>query len=405
MQAALESLYTTFHNEWSIEKDLCDSFYFVPDPVAPTHVRFLPYLACERVYTMLGSIRKKVLSSGYPQRTFQTTRLRTSNFNVTNLPYRGATRQPAGSDSVSLTDIEQHQLRQLIKELSSSASSQQFREEDVFKALQVIRSMVRPIRKALKRETRESARKGNQGRILPLAGEHTALAHLSPSDSRSITTHPLVSAYVPQLGCPLPLPLEQSHRQAFGLLLDSNSREAPNPLPIFPSRIAASVALVTRESLLRAQEALYDILRVRSTLTYWLHFANVKIDKAQREELIKAIWKKERPEEDPVHLIESHGIIEKPVLDNGLERYTLYRYYPQVCDRRFQKHVSSLAALPKRPTFNWEGLFDGLSALRHGYQREAYEAKGNIISYTMCRGSGKEKEVSVLQLHLRISDC
>ncbi|KAJ9122313.1 hypothetical protein QFC22_001734 [Naganishia vaughanmartiniae] len=297
--------------------------------------------------------------------------------------------EPVRSDSIPLTDTEQHQLRQLIKELSSSPTRQHLQQEDVFKALQVIRSMVRPIRKARKRENRESARKGQAGRIL----QHTTLAPLSPSVSRTIATQPLPSTYVPQLGCPLPLPLEQSHRQAFGLLLESNSRSSPAPLPIFPSRIAASVASVTRDSLLRAQEALYDVLRMRSTLTYWLHFTEVEIDKTQREELIKTIWKKERPEEDIIS-VAGNDATRKPVLDNGLERFTLNQYQPQICDRHVQTHVSSFVASPRRPTFTWERVFDGLSALKHDYRRESYEEMGNIISYSLCRGSGKEKEIS-----------
>jgi hypothetical protein len=304
------------------------------------------------------------------------------------------TREPGTSESVPLTDEEQHQLRQLIKQLSSSTAGQQFQEEDVVKALQVIRSMVRPIRKARKRENKESGRKGNSGRILPITGEHTTSASLSPSDNRAITTQTIFSTYVPQLGCPLPLPLEPTHKEAFKLLLQSNAHQASEPFPIFPSRIAASVASVTRESLLRAQEALYDILRVRSTLTYWLHFAEVEIDTPQRKELIKAISKKERSEDHNAEFTGEDGILNKPVLDNGLERYTLYRYQPEICDRRSLKHISTLVSVPRRPTFNWEGVFDGLSSLKHDYRRESYEAEGNIISYSLCRGSGKEKEVS-----------
>ncbi|KAJ9100618.1 hypothetical protein QFC21_003662 [Naganishia friedmannii] len=353
---------------------------------------------------MPGIIRRKVLLSGYRLGTPDAASFRSLHCNATDILRHGPTREPIESDSVPLTDMEQHQLRQLVQELSSSTSRQEFREEDVFKALQVIRSMVRPIRKARRRENRESGRKGNAGRILPLSGEHATTAPLSPSDGRTITTQPLYSTCVPQLGCPLPLPLEKSHRQAFGFLLQSNSRESPSPLPIFPSRIIASVASVTRESLLRAQEALYDVLRVRSTLTYWLHFAKVEIDKSQREELIEAIWKKKRSEEDTIGLALNVGILSKPVLDNGLERYTLYRYLPQICDRRARKQVSTRVAVPRRPTFNWEGVFDGLSRLKHDYRRESYEAKGNIISYTLCRGSGKEKEVNFMDTKSMAAD-
>ncbi|KAJ9095365.1 hypothetical protein QFC19_007609 [Naganishia cerealis] len=343
---------------------------------------------------MPGFVRQMVLVSGYQRvRSSHTATASILGLGDTHSQHVGSGYEACASATAPLNDREQHELRDLIKELSSSPALEQPGEEHIIKALQVIRSMVRPIRKAQKKAKRESTRQGNAWRILPLAGhEHTTSTSPSPIDSRTITTQPHSSTTIPQLGCPLPLPLERAHMQAFRLLLhpQPNSQQVPDPLPIFPSRIEASVASVTRESLLRAQEALYDILRLRSTLTYWLHFAKVDIDKTQREELIKAIWKKERSEEGDLEYQDSHIITNKPIIDNGLERYTLYRYHAQASDTSRRKHVTAMVTVPRRPAFSWEGVFDGLSALKQDYCRDAYEAKGNIVSYTLCRGSGKE---------------
>jgi hypothetical protein len=144
------------------------------------------------------------------------------------------------------------------------------------------------------------------------------------------------------------------------------------------------LSTMTRESLLRTQEALYDILLVRSTLTYWLHFAKVQWKRGQRKELVERISQLRNVARDQLVLGVS-GKVSKPVIDNGLERYTLFKYRTHDVERN----------IPHSPLLSWETLFEGLSSAKQGYQRELYEAKANIISYTLSRANGNEVGVFV----------
>ena len=149
----------------------------------------------------------------------------------------------------------------------------------------------------------------------------------------------------------------------------------------------------TRESLLRSQEALYGILLVRGTLTYWLYFARIPLKKGQRNALIDAIAGIRNVSKDQLDIaVQDRKTKKKPVIDNGLERYVLFKYQVHSTDRHRDLQQDSTPNIPiqRQPLFSWESLFGGLSAAKQVYQREAYEANTRIISYTPSRGPGNE---------------
>lgn len=251
--------------------------------------------------------------------------------------------------------------------------------------------MVRPLRKERKSAKTRTGKTANPISITP-ANEPTLPANVLSANSRRMTTclHP--SSIVPRLGCPLPLPLEKSHSNILQRLFRVS--DSPQQPQSSSSSIQSTTLLssMTRESLLRSQEALYDILLVRSTLTYWLHFAKVHLKKAQRKELIEAIARIRNVAGNQLELGGRSRNVSKPVIDNGLERYALFKYRPRSVEQGAVGHSAALSttAAPSRPLFSWETLFEGLSSLKQDYQREVYEAKANIISYTLGRGAGNE---------------
>lgn len=291
-----------------------------------------------------------------------------------------------------LSDTEYKQLQSFVHELGSASQSEELNEEHVVRALEVIRPMVRPLRKERK-SAKSKTGKATNAKSISVGHEHAASSKRPPSSSRQMTTQLHSSATVPRLGCPIPLPLEKSHIDTLRALLPVSSRQQQG-LEAMTSCMSPTIDLLstsTRESLLRTQEALYDILLVRSTLTYWLHFAKVQWKRGQRKELVERISQLRNVARDQL-VLGVAGKVRKPVIDNGLERYTLFKYREHPAEQN----------IPHSPLLSWETLFEGLSSAKQGYQRELYEAKANIISYTLSRANGNEVGVFVFCFHDRI---
>lgn len=289
-----------------------------------------------------------------------------------------------------LSEKEAKQLQAFIRELETAAQSSELSELHVVRALEVIRPMVRPLRKERKSAKAKTGKPSSRNSIHP-GHEQSLPSNIPPPTSRQMTTQLHSSSTLPRLGCPIPLPLEKSHGDALrGLLPFSSEQQGQNNTTSGKRSTIDTLSTATRESLLRAQESLYDVLLVRSTLTYWLHFAKVEWKKGQRKELVDKIAKLRNVAKDQLVLGGSTKV-SKPVIDNGLERYTLFKYRSQAVDQETDVGAAGITtAIYHRPLFFWETLFEGLSTSKQGYRREVYEAKADIISYSLSRGKGNE---------------
>lgn len=305
-----------------------------------------------------------------------------------SIPRRYASTSTGGTP---LTGKESRDLRAFIHELDAVCQSQELNEEHVVRALEVIRPMVRPLRKERKSAKSKTGKMSNTKSITS-GCQHTSTSKKPSASSRQMTTQLHASATMPRLGCPIPLPLEKSHLNALRGFLAKPIRkeEGFKRMTSLQSSEVEYLPNTTRESLLRVQEVLYDILLVRSTLTYWLHFAKMNWKKGQKKELIEKITDLRKVARDRLAL-QGSGRVCKPVIDNGLERYTLFKYRTRCAERDGTSGATMVASIPLRlPLLSWESLFEGLSTAKQGYQRELYEAKTDIISYTLSRGAGNE---------------
>lgn len=294
----------------------------------------------------------------------------------------------------ALAKKEQTELQRFASELSSAYQSGEVNEQLVLRALEVIRPIVRPLRKERKRQ---NGQKDNGSASISgsrnIQSESLGVRHTAPTNSRHMATHLHPKLSVPPLGCPLPLPLEKKHNETLRTLLGPATMHGTSGTYLGTQTSTGLLSTWTRESLLRSQEALYDILLVRGTLTYWLYFARVPLKKGQRNALIDAIAGIRNVPKDQLDIAaQDRKSKKKPVIDNGLERYVLFKYQAHSTNRHRDLQQDSTPGNPiqRQPLFSWESLFGGLSAGKQVYQREAYEAKTRVISYTPSRGPGNE---------------
>lgn len=289
-----------------------------------------------------------------------------------------------------LSDKEAKQLQAFIRELDTAAQSSELSEQHVIRALEVLRPMVRPLRKERK-SAKSRTGKTTGLKSINSGNDHALPGNVPPPSSRQMTTQLHTNATMPRLGCPIPLPLEKAHGDTLRSLIPVSSEQQGQKNTTSGKRSTSNtLSTKTRESLLRAQEALYDILLVRSTLTYWLHFAKVQWKKGQRKELVDKIAKLRNVGREQL-VLGGSAKVSKPVIDNGLERYTLFKYRAQSVDQDVNyAAIGITTATYRRPLFSWETLFEGLSTSKPGYRREVYEAKADIISYSLSRGKGNE---------------
>jgi hypothetical protein len=337
-----------------------------------------------KLYHFLGAIRKQhvvtaVQSSRKPVESLSTLLKASSN-----------------DQTPSLSPQEQTELQKLASELKAAYQSGEPTEQHVVRALEVIRPMVRPLRKERKRQSDEM-RKGStsgQGSVKSI-GENFAVQQNAPTNVRHIATQLHPKSSLPPLGCPLPIPLEKKHSDTLRTLLDPDAFRGITQTNSSSTTSTDLLSAWTRESLLRSQEALYDILLLRSTLTYWLYFAGIQLKKTQRKALIDAITGIRKVARSQLDIARKSGETKKPVIDNGLERYALFKYQAQSTERDQGSQATTSIAIPvqKQPLFSWDTLFGGLSSVKQAYQREAFEAKARIISYSLSRGAGNEVRV------------
>lgn len=308
-------------------------------------------------------------------------------------------RTPFDAQVASLSKKESAELQKFVSELKTAYQSGEVDEQLVVRALEVIRPMVRPLRKERKRQTDEKG-KGDTSTSgsVNTKGENPAARHNAPTNARHMVTQVHPKSSLPPLGCPLPLPLEKAHSETLRMLLDPSRLHGVPQTHSGTQTPTDLLSTWTRESLLRSQEALYDILLVRSTLTYWLYFTRIQLRKAQRKALIDAIAGIRKVHRSQLDIPDQSGKTKKPVIDNGLERYALFKYQTESRERNYDLRTTATMASPVRrqPMFSWETLFGGLSSMRQAYQREAFEAKARIISYTLSRGVGNEVCVRLL---------
>lgn len=300
---------------------------------------------------------------------------------------------PLNDQTSSLSPKEQAELQQFASELNVAYQSGEPTEQHVLRALEVIRPMVRPLRKGRKRQNDEMRKGGNsvQGSIKSI-GENFAIPQNAATNVRHIATQLHPRSSLPPLGCPLPIPLEKKHSDTLRALLDPEAFQDTTQTNSSSTTSPDLLSAWTRESLLRLQEALYDILLVRSTLTYWLYFARIQLKKAQRKALIDAITGIRKVAKNQLAIAGKSGKTKKPVIDNELERYALFKYQARSTEKGQGLQAATSVAIPvqKQPLFSWDALFGGLSSVKQAYQREAFEAKARTISYSLSRGAGNE---------------